>query len=104
MAKKNSGGGKANFYGTYSCFPDPTENQGSSTNKGNVKTARNADKSKTGSGKHDPLMYRGADAYAEVGGPDIDHPKMGQAKPVEIKKSVASFGPADRGYMKGSKK
>lgn len=104
MAKKSGSGGKANFHGTYSCFPEPTDNQGSSTNKGNVRAALNSGDPKSGSvGKVSPLMFRGKDARAEVD--DLnEHPKMGQNKIVEITKSSSSFGPADRSYKKGSKK
>ena len=101
MAKK-SAGSKANFYGTYSCFPEPTENQGSNTNKGNVKASRNSSDVKS-KGSYNPLVGTGEDSRAEVEFPKV--PSLGQGSIVDgdKKRSNSSFGPGDASYKKGQK-
>lgn len=83
MAKKGQNV-KTGFLGTYSCFPDPMENQGSSTNKGSISAARNSSDAKKGNaGGYDPLVGVGSAKDSVAASAFPKPPAVGQSKIID---------------------
>ena len=94
MAKKGKNVASG-FYGTYDCFPKPTENQGSNTNGGSITKSRNDASDVKEKGSYDPLVGAGSsmDTVADSAFPAV--PKMGQGSMIDgdaLKRGKPSFG------------